>query len=339
MKANKYDAALDASGDKITFRDIIRILWSNKAIVIGTTILITILTFIVSIFFITPVYKTTFTIVVNVPAVYTTKYGEFTPPVSTNGDYINLLTSDEVIEQTIIDMGYNLDEVTVESIIERIVLEVPANGQNVYPVTVRGSDPEETLELSNILYDNYTKYADLMVKDRAINHYYNDFKIKLESTNNSLHHNYDLLDRSEDLIETTPELINQEALVEALSDDSDYIILSNILNPDHIQLEAYMMEARTSIKTLESHALSYALCVDELKDEIIRLDEYHTIGDGGKFETELLETSDVFMLSEPVVTSNDDSPNLGMNVVIGLVLGAVLGVLLVLLKEYMKKKI
>ena len=338
MKSDEYDASLDARGDKVALRDIILILWGHKATILGLTVLLTLGTFIVSKFFITPVYKTTFNIVANVPEAYSTKYGEFASPVSANADYINLLTANEVIEQTIIDMGYNLDEVTVESINERIILEVPPDGQNVYPITVKGSDPVEIVKLSNILYENYTKYVDLMVKDRAITHYYNDFTIKLESTNQDLQSNYDLLDRYEALIATTSELIDQEALLESLSDSSSYLVLNDVLNPNYIQLETDIMETRRSIETLENSTQSYALYIEELTDDMIRLDEYYTIGDEDRFETDVVDTSDVFMLSEPVVPSKVDSPNVVMNVVIGLVLGAVLGVVFVLFREYLRKR-
>ena len=154
-----------------------------------------------SVYFISPTYETTFTIALNVPEAYNTKYGDFESPIKNNIDYINLIKSNEVIEKTILDMGYNLGEVSVESISNRVVIGKIDKDQNVIPITVTGNDPHEIVEISNKLYKNYEENVDLIIKDRAINHFYKDYTVKLETSNDKLQSTNELLASKNQLIQ------------------------------------------------------------------------------------------------------------------------------------------
>ena len=206
--------------DNFFLRYLIIILWNHKFLILGSTLLFVLGATLISNLLIKPEYKTTFTIVANVPTTYTTKYGEFSSPIKSNSDYINLIKSNEVIEKSIIDMGYNSSEVTMETISDNIFIGETEQGQNVFPITVTGNDPVKIVELSNTLYDNYMAYIDLMIIDRAVAHFYNDFTVKLYTSKNDLRSNKYLLAEYEKLLENTSEVIDQEALLNVLSEGS-----------------------------------------------------------------------------------------------------------------------
>lgn len=180
---------------------------------------------------------------------------------------------------------------------------------------------------------------DLIIKDRAINYFYNDFSAKLESDQSKLQSNNDLLRRYEDLIETTPQLIDQEGLLKAFSEASNYIVLDDITNPNYIELQNTLIETKKIIETTESNIATYNAYLEELELEKAALEKFYQEGGLGRFESSLLDTSDVFVLSQAMVPSDKVSPNLAANVVTAGLLGNILSIGLVFFRSYMKREI
>ena len=136
MKIYDTSVKLKQRGSVIEARDLINLLWKYKLILIIIPLIFAIVAAIFNIYFVKPVYKTTFTIYVNIPSAYSTKYGNFTSPINNNIDYINLIKSNEVIEKTIASMGYNTYEVSIESINSRITIGEEDTSQNIFPIIV-----------------------------------------------------------------------------------------------------------------------------------------------------------------------------------------------------------
>lgn len=339
METYESSANLKQKSSEIELRDLITILWNHKIMVLILTLIFAVGAAVFSVYFISPTYETTFTIALNVPEAYNTKYGDFESPIKNNIDYINLIKSNEVIEKTILDMGYNLGEVSVESISNRVVIGKIDKDQNVIPITVTGNDPHEIVEISNKLYKNYEENVDLIIKDRAINHFYKDYTVKLETSNDKLQSTNELLAKQEELINTTPKLIDQEALLKTLSESSDYIILDDIINPNYTNLENTIVETKKTIGSLQNNIATYETYIEELSLEKESLNKFYEAGGQGKFESDVLDTSDVFVLSQAMVPSDKLGPNITMNVVIAGVVGSILSLFIVFFKAYLKKEI
>lgn len=225
------------------------------------------------------------------------------------------------------------------SINSRITIGEEDTSQNIFPIIVSGHDPQEIVDLSNKLYNTYIGHVDLIIKDRAINYFYNDFSVKLESDQSKLQSNNDLLRRYEDLIETTPQLIDQEGLLKAFSEASNYIVLDDITNPNYIELQNTLIETKKIIETTESNIATYNAYLEELELEKAALEKFYQEGGLGRFESSLLDTSDVFVLSQAMVPSDKVSPNLAANVVTAGLLGNILSIGLVFFRSYMKREI
>ena len=95
--ANTYE-------DEIDLRELIMALWRSKYIIISIAIIAAILTGLYSMFMLSPVYQTRLDIVINMPEQYPTRFGDYTLPLTTNDQYINLITSNQVLTNTIRDM-------------------------------------------------------------------------------------------------------------------------------------------------------------------------------------------------------------------------------------------
>jgi len=293
--------------------------------IISVTLIISILVALFSKFIISPVYETNLNIVISMPETYITRYGEYKLPISTNGEYINLIKSNDIIVNTIKDMGYNdTQKVSVQDLKSRITIgEISDNAnivQNSFTVTVSANNPEESLKLARHLYQNYIDFMDVMMKDRAVSYYSNDFTVQIESLKNELSKTREVLAKDEELLANTPETINQKAAASELKNDTtNFVVLENIINP--IELYKGYME--------------------ELEVEQAALDKYYQSGKTGKIEASIMDVVEVsiYQPSEPVAPNHKSSPSTLMNTVIGGVLGGMLSVFIVLFRAYWKKEI
>lgn len=339
MDTQDYKIKTLQSKRDIDARDFILFFWNHKFIVITITLLFTIGAILISSFLISPSYTTTFTIATDVPKTYKTKYGEFPSPISKSIDYVNLIKSNEVIEDTISDMGYNIEDVTFESMSTRITIGEVDPSQSVFPITVTGSDPYEIVDLANTLYSSFIDHVDLIIKDRAINHFYNDYAIRLDSDKDSLESTNDLLVRYEELIATTSAIVDQEELLKVISDTNDYIFLHDALNPNYIALQTDIFETKKAIETITSRIKSNTVLLEELSKEKEALNSFYLQDDNETFDTDLISTSNSFIISEPVVPNDKAGPDVRIYTLIGGFGGFALSLFLVFLKGYIKKEI
>ncbi|NLJ57921.1 MAG: hypothetical protein GX339_03645, partial [Tissierellia bacterium] len=226
--------------DEIDLRELVMALWKRKKMIIAFTLIAAIIAGAFSMFVLSPVYETRLNIVISMPDLYHTRYGEYKLPITTNEQYINLIKSNDVLLNTIRDMGYS--DVTVDGLGKRININSPDarsnTVQNSFTITVLADKPEESYELANSLFNNYIEFMDVMVKERAISHYINHFNVELMSLQNSLDIEMETLAKNEDLLSQTPKSIDLKSNIEIqteLNGDSDYVVPVDTANPNYIK--------------------------------------------------------------------------------------------------------
>lgn len=332
--------------DEFNLRELIMVLWKQKIVIISVALIIAILAALFSKFILPSVYETNLNIVISMPETYITRYGEYKLPISSNGEYIKLIKSNDVIVNTIKDMEYDTEMISVQDLKNRITIgEISANAtivQNSFIVTISANNPEESLKLAQHLYQNYIDFMDVMMKDRAVSYYSNDFTVQIESLENELNKTREILAKDEELLANTPETINQKAAASELkSDTTNFVVLENIINPNYTALEGSIIENKQMIFDLESSIELYKGYIEELEVEQAALDKYYQSGKTGKIEASIMDVVEVsiYQPSEPVAPNHKSSPSTLMNTVIGGVLGGMLSVFVVLFKAYWKKEI
>ena len=125
MDKNQYKGQL--SNDEIDLRDLFMALWKRKVMVISIILIAAFITGFISVFMITPVYHSRLNIIINMPESYHTRFGDYNLPITNNEQYINLITSNDIISRTIEDMGYDPLETTIESLRDRITIKLLLN--------------------------------------------------------------------------------------------------------------------------------------------------------------------------------------------------------------------
>ncbi|TWH79366.1 Wzz/FepE/Etk N-terminal domain-containing protein [Sedimentibacter saalensis] len=334
--------------NEIDLKELILALWKRKKMIISFTLVFAILAGLFSKFVISPVYDTKLNIVISMPEVYSTRYGDYTLPITTNDQYIKLITSNDVLINTIKDMEYDTVEISLEKLRKRIAIgnvDTKTNTiQNSFEVTVSADNPEESLKLAQTLFANYIEFIDVMTKERAINYFINNFSMNIKSLENKLKSTRDILSTNEELLAETPQIITKgEASIEIqtqLTDKSDYVVPVNTVNPNYIKIENDIVENKQSINIIENSIMMNNQYISELGVEKQALNKYYETGRAKKLESSVIgvvETS-VYLPSPPVAPTQKTSPSNSLNTIIGAVIGGMIGVMTALIKEYWVKE-
>lgn len=328
---------------EIDLREIFMVLWKRKMMIISITLISIILASIFSMFILSPVYDSKLNIVISMPEIYNTRYGEYKLPITSNEQYINLITSNDVLLKTIKDMGYS--DVHLENLKKQISIgKVAANStdivQNSFEVTVSADEPKEALKLAQALYNNYIEFTDVMTKERAINYYINHFRVDKNSQDILLKSAREILKKNEELLAKTPETINQKDAMSQVTNTKDFVVLENIINPNYTKIENDIILKKQEINTIEDTIRTDIENLAQLDIEKKAIDKYYETGKEAKLDSSLIgvvETS-MYLPSPPVAPTQKTSPSTILNAAIGLVLGGMLACGIALIREYWFKK-
>jgi capsular polysaccharide biosynthesis protein len=333
--------------EEISLKELFLALWRQKILIISITLIAAILTGAFSVFVLSPVYHSKLNIVMNMPEIYTTKYGDYTLPLTTNQQYINLITSNNVLVNTMKDMGYDAKGMTLEDLREKITIgpmTATANEeQNSFEVKVAAGNPEEARKLAKSLYSNYVEFLDVMTAEGAAEYYYNDFSVKIRSSLVELETNQKLLEKNEELLSKTPQTINQKEAAKEIKNSAgmhDFVILENIINPNYTQLELDIIENKQMINTIENTIELYKTYLEELDKFKVEIAQYYETGEFTELQSNIVSVSktNISLPSEPVAPTRKTSPSNTKNVIIGAFLGGMVSVLIALIKEFWFKK-
>ena len=334
--------------DEIDLRELFMAMWRNKYIILSMALVLALLTGLISMFVLSPVYQAKLDIIINMPATYNTYFGDYTLPINSNDQYIDLITSNGVLINTIEDMGYNPGEISVEDLRDSISVnqESSANAEkpNMFQITVSADNPEEALTLAQTLFNNYIEFVDVMTKERAVNHYYNHYSVSMLSLDRSLTRNQELLAKNELLLADTEQTINQKAVLEEtqgiLSNSIDYVVLDNIINQNYFKIEKDIIEIKQTIYALENSISTTEEYLSLLEVERDNIAEYYSNRNAEENPIQMIgvvETS-IYLSSEPVAPSRKTSPSNARNAVIGLIIGLMLGLVTAYVREFWLKK-
>lgn len=335
-KANNQQSEID-------IKELVLTLWKSKMLIISIALITAFIAAIISVFVISPVYNTKLNIVISMPEVYVTRYGEYILPITTNEQYISLITSNDVIINTIKDMDYE-EEVTIEDTKARINIKSYDTKTNIknnnFEVAVSANNPVESLKLAQTLNDNYMEFLDVMIKERAINYYINNFNVENKSLENRIIKLTDTLKKNEELLKEIPKFIeNSQSNIEIhtkLNENSDYVVPVHTANPNYISIEKDIVANRQAIYDSENTIKMNSQYLKELDLEMLAIKAYYETGRAEKLESSVISVveTNIYMPSQPVQPSKKTSPSNSMNTMAGAVIGGVIGIMAALIKEY-----
>lgn len=341
MKMNQEDL-YNSTTDEISLRDLFMALLRQKLLIIIITALAALITGLISVFAISPVYHARLNIIMNMPETHQTKYGDYLLPISTNEQYINLIMSNDILSNTMKDMGYDPEMITIESLRDKIMIEQTDTKnaiQNSFTIKVAADNPGEAKQLAKLLYQNYIEFLDVMIAEGATNYFTDYFTVQLKSLQVQLETNQELLGKSIELLDSTPMTINQkEAMEEIASSDntSAFIVMENVINPNYVELELDVINFKQAINSIENTMDMYNTYLTELQAKTKEISSYYDTGEFTELKSKIVRItkSNIYLPSEPVAPNRKTSPSNVRNVIIGAMLGAMVSVLIALAKEF-----
>lgn len=327
--------------DVIDFREIFLALWKHKFIIICVTFIAALIAGIYSLFILSPVYHSKMNIVINNPKIYNTQYGDYILPFTMNQQYINLITSNDLLANVIDDMGYDKGQVSIESLRNRIVVDIDKNyKQNNFGVSVAADNPEEAKKLADVLYKNFIEFLDVMTAEGALNYYTSSFSVSLDTLEDALDSNQKILKKNEELLAQTPQTYYQKEASQGLDSLTNVSNMEPIINENYTKIESDIISNKQTINDIENSIRIKRNYLKELDAIKAKLDQYYQTGDFNDLKGSIISFTDtnVYLPSAPIVPSQKTSPSNARNVIIGTFIGGVLSVLVVLVKEYWFKK-
>ena len=317
--------------DEIDLKELFMVIWKGKKIIITITLIFAILTGIVTMFFIDPIYESKLDLIVNIPETFNTKYGEYKMLMSTNEQYINLIKSNDVIKNTMKDMNYDMSKSSIESFSSKISITKDDKKPNSFTIKVLANNPDEALQFAINLYKNFISYLNLTIKTRSADYFINYYSTELGKDEDSLKSNNILLEQYKKMLDKIPQTINQKDALSSVNINSvDYVVLENIINENYKKVELDIINQEQVIYNLENKITLSKQYLDELN--LIK----SSIANNGELVSDYFNVVDesVHLTSEPISPSNKTSPSTTLNVIIGAVIGGLISVIYVLIKKY-----
>ncbi len=317
--------------DEIDLKELVMVLWNGKKTILIATMIFAILSALVTMFFISPVYEAKLDLLVNFPETVSTKYGDYKLLLTTNEQYINLFYDNSVISKTISDMGYDKNTTTIEGLSDRITIEKDKDRPNIFRIKVKANDSQEALTLANTLYKNYLILVNANTKLRSVEHFIDTYTTDLSKSAESLKTSKILLEQYKKQLESISQTINQNSLLGAIeSTNTNYMVLESIINQNYKKVELDIINTEQEIFNLENRVNvvnQYLAELAEIKNDIVNNNNL-----ANKYLTSINRS--VQLPSEPVAPSQKSSPSTTMNTLIAAVIGGMLSVMYVLGKNY-----
>ncbi|QSX05273.1 hypothetical protein JYG23_11380 [Sedimentibacter sp. zth1] len=321
---------VDKHSDEIDLKDLFVTIWKGKKVIIAFALIIAILTCLITMFIVDPVYETKLSILINMPDTIATKYGDYKLLMTTNEQYIELIKSNDVLIKTIKDMGYDDSKVSVDNLVSRISVNKDDKKPNQFYIKVAANNKEESLKLAQCLYNNYIEFMDLTIKNKCAEHFSIIFTTAKNKGIESLERTESLLEKNIELLNTIPKTINsKEAIKDIDTTTLDYVVLENAINENYTKVEANIIANQQTINSMHLNITKYCNYLNELNSIQDKLSEK----DLSMEFCQVTETN-IYLPSEPIAPSHKTSPSTSLNTVIGGVIGGMIGVMVVLIKKY-----
>lgn len=148
---------------ELDLNEIIRIIYKKKLLIIGTTIAISVLTVIINLFVLKPVYEARVSIVVGQEGVMENKAYAYSSDTVTLSQkllktYSEIAISDKILRKTVEDLSLNYTDEEYIDFKNKIIVTSKENTQ-LLEISVRDNDPATAAKIANKVTDNFIEEA------------------------------------------------------------------------------------------------------------------------------------------------------------------------------------
>ena len=330
--------------NEISLKELILILLNEKKLIAIITATFTILAIIVTLM-LPKVYEAQSQIVFSIPESSSSRFGTFAFPSQNIADYLPLLTSDEVKNE-------------VASILEiessGINPQVEFNKDNKYIfVKTSASTPELAKQINDTLIETYINRIRVQYKLESINKFIIYYQNRINSITFQVDRTQSMLSEKQIfLMDLDPKYTLQKALfadpkTAALYADkfnldfstlSNDVILEEYVSEKYLQIEAEVIDLRTTLINLSEELKFSEKLLSELNEENDQLESNFNTRNYNMILHDELDLLDgyIYQVSQAVLPENRISPKNSVNVMLGFIFGLMISIIYVFLKHYCK---
>jgi capsular polysaccharide biosynthesis protein len=335
--------------EEISLKELIMTLIKNWKIIVICTVMALVLAFIYLFGIAKPVYESSVSGIISIPETVESKYGIYTFPSINKMDYINIVTSHEVLSKTKKILSL---ESSIESLRSRISI-ISEKDMNGFTITVSSDTPENAQVLAKTLSNVLIEELECRYKENAIEAFLRDLdvsgkqltenikksQLELEGLENELA-KVDSVITLKKMLTSNPtlaaEIANQRGV--DIADLSNEVMYEEYINPNYTELEALVIQTRTALNSSIISLENNSLLVKELSEEALGMQLYKTTGDSSKINVSTLDIlrSKISINETPSFSENAVSPRKTLTFVLDLILGLMGGVFAAVFKNYWK---
>lgn len=315
--------------EEMNLVELCSLFWNNKKNIACIIACFMCISAILSIFVIKPTYETDINMSISMPEKMNTKYGELTLPIETNLEYLKLFTEQTVMKSTAEDMGYG--NVNLKRI--RKKFEIPNKESNVINIKVIANSPEEAVKLANVAYENYKIYLDLILKNRALAYFEENFSVSIEQNNSKIINIENSLERDKQVALEVTTQINNSILNSNKYAGIDYVALGESLG--YAEINKTILQKEQEVNKLKEDNAEFKKYLQEIEAMNKKIQAYYETEDRSNLKSENFDfvSQNIQLLSKPMLPNEQSKPNIIFNLAISLVIGCMCSVFFVMIKE------
>lgn len=333
--------------EEISLKELIMHLIEHKRIIVLITAIAIILGGLYAFLIADKVYEASIdgTIIISESA--STKYGVFVFPSIFKDDYLNVITTEEVLKKVI----KNLDlELTTQSLRNKLTV-VSQKDSSTFVVSIKDSSSERATDILNEISIVFKHALNMKYKKLAVESFERDYFVQIKSIDEMLEKQAATLKgykaqlemiqptiTLKKLVTTDPSLAAQIARDRGLSIESlsDEMMLEEISNPNYEQLEDMVIKTESAIIDLQTSLDQKSKLYEELLSERADINTYYANGGNEPSDNGALEFMTSRITISPYVTASEDpiAPRKSLILAISMVLGLMIGVFVAFFKAY-----
>lgn len=336
--------------DAISLKELILVTIKGWKCIFICTVVVMLLALIYIIGITKPVYESSISGVISIPETAISKYGTYTFPSDNKMDYLNVVTSYEVLSKTI-DM-LSLKH-SVSTLRDQITIGTVPD-QNTFTITAKSRTPESARELVKTLTVNLVDELSVQYKINAIDFFMRELTVVERQLQDEILKQEKLLETQKiqleklDKIVTLKRLLVDDPILAAsiannkgvdLASLSDEVMYEEMLNPNYVDLEAANIELEKSIQSTKVSLEEKLMFQQELESEVENINLYYTTGDQNIIQNGTLDIIRSRININKTASYNDSpvSPNKVLFLSVAIILGLMIGVICTLFKHYWKQ--
>lgn len=334
--------------DEISLKELIMALVKNWKLIMAFIVIAGVLALGYVLVIADEVYEASLEGTISVPGSASTRYGSYSFPTTNKMDYLNLVYSNAVIQETIDELG--LEEATVEGFRKAVTIETEEESTR-FTFKITGESPEDASNRLNVLVENYQDEIRTTYKEAALISFIRDYNVSAKNLEENLYQTQKQLDEIQTEFQDIEPVITLRKLVTSdpvyaaelaqnrgvtLESLSEEMMLEEVINPHYNSLQGTIIDLRKEIQNIERAIEKNDKFTNELKAELSNVQTYILTGDASAMDPDMVNImeSSLHFSVVPDVPENPIAPRKALTLAIALVLGTMLGVFVAFFKEY-----